>query len=276
VQGTSRLLAQRAEVPYDEMIWECAGINHLAWFTRLEHRCNDLYPPLKKKAKLDLEGRPPDPADAKDLVRKDIMLQFGAFVTESSGHLSEYLPYYRKRPDLIQQYSRDGYDGGSSFYANEWPAWRNAANAQRDAMLKGKEPLLWDRSYEYASWIIESCEKDAPYRIHGNVMNGGPHQGTLISNLPADGCVEVECMIDGKGVHPLRFGMLPPHMAALCDWNMRMFDMAAIAAMTRSKEAAIHALMLDPLTAAVCSPAEIRTMALELFKAEADFLPTFK
>jgi alpha-galactosidase len=276
VQGTSRLLAHRAGVPYEEMAWTCAGINHLAWFTTLRHKGKDLYQHLKTKARRDLAGKPDDPEDAKDLVRKDIMLHFGAFVTESSGHLSEYLPYYRKRPDLRDRYCRDGYDGGSGFYAQEWPGWRTSADRERLEMLRGKRPLTWDRSMEYASWIIEAREKDNPYVFYGNVMNTAGGAGLLISNLPADGCVEVACVADGQGIRPTHYGTLPPQMAAPCDWNMRMFDLGAQAAIDRSKEAAIHALTLDPLTAAVCSPAEIRAMALELFDAEKQFLREYK
>ena len=275
VQGTSRLMAKRAGVPYEEMTWECAGINHLAWFTRLEHQGHDLYPVLMEKARQDLAGAPSDPDDASDLVRKDMMLNFGAFITESSGHLSEYLPYYRKRKDLLEQYCRPGYEGGSSFYANEWPGWRKAADAARMAMIRGEKEIEWQRSFEYASWIIEGREKDVPQRIYGNVMNCSEQGGQLITNLPADGCVEVACMIDHNGVNPTRFGKLPPQMAAICDANMRMFDLGATAAIERSKEAAIHALLLDPLTAAVCSPSEIRKMTLELFEAEAEFLPGY-
>lgn len=292
VQGTSHLLAKRAGVPYEEMDWSCAGINHLAWFTKLEHHGKDLYPILKKKAAADLarafaEGRPEQPKRIsrhewetpewhQDIVRKDMMLHFGAFITESSGHLSEYLPYYRKRKDLVQKYSREGYNGGSSFYADNWPTWRKLADKQRAAMLAGKESMEWERSWEYASWIIEAREKDVPYRIHGNVMNNVKGAGQLITNLPADGCVEVACMIDRNGINPTRYGALPPHMAALCDSNMRMFDLGAQACIERSVEKAFYALMLDPLTSAVCSPSEIKQMTWELFKAEKKYLPGYR
>jgi alpha-galactosidase len=276
VQGTGHLLAKRAGVPYDEMTWECAGINHLAWFTRLEHNGENLYPRLMEKAKLDLAGTPASDDDAGDIVRKDMMLHFGAFITESSGHLSEYLPYYRKRKDLLERYGRAGYDGGSSFYADNWPTWRANADETRLAMLRGEKPIGKARSWEYGSWIIEAREKDTPVRIHGNVMNNTGGSGALITNLPADGCVEVSCMIDAAGIHPTRYGPLPPQMAALCDSNMRMFDLAATACIEKSKEAAIHALILDPLTAAVCSPAEIKQMTLEMFEAEEAFLPGFQ
>jgi alpha-galactosidase len=287
VQGTSHLMAKRAGVPYEEMTWECAGINHLAWFTKLEHDGRDLYPRLIKSAKADLarafkEGRPQKhegdiwnetiPEWHKDLVRKDMMVHFGAFITESSGHLSEYLPYYRKRKDLIEKYARENYDGGTSFYADNWPQWRKNADAERHDMLAGKTPIEWERSWEYASWIIEAREKDQPFRIHGNVMNNVHGASSLITNLPADACVEVACMVDRNGIQPTRYGALPPQMAALCASNVSMFDLGAKAAIERSKEAAIYALMLDPLTAAVCSPAEIKAMTLEMFEAEKDFL----
>ena len=291
VQGTSHLLAGRAGVPIDEMVWECAGINHLAWFTKLQHNGKDLYPLLKEKAAAELEkaiaegplkAKKKDqynfdvPEHHRDIVRKDMMLHFGAFITESSGHLSEYLPYYRKRKDLLKKYARPGYDGGSSFYADNWPTWRQNADKDRLAMVNGEKEINWERSWEYASWIIEAREKDVPFRIHGNVMNEAKGGGPLISNLPSDGCVEVACMIDQNGINPTTYGKLPPQMAALCDSNMRMFDLGATAAMEKSKEAAIYSLMLDPLTAAMCSPAEIKQMTLEIFDAEAEFLPGYK
>ena len=276
VQGTSHLMSMRAEVPFTEMEWDCAGINHLAWLTKLRHNGKDLYPLLKKKAQQDIDGKPSDPNDAGDLVRKDMMIHFGAFITESSGHLSEYLPYYRKRKDLLKKYARPGYEGGSSFYADNWPRWRKDADKQRMDMLAGKIPMDWQRSWEYASWIIEAREKDAPFRVHGNVMNSRNGGDTLISNLPADGCVEVACMVDRNGINPTRYGALPPQMAALCSSNMSVYTLGATAAIERSKEAAIHALMLDPLSAAMCSPAEIKKMTLEMFEAEKKFLPGYR
>ncbi len=279
VQGTSNRLAKRAGVPIEEVTWQCAGINHLAWFTQFEHLGRDLYPVLMDKARQDLAGNLVDPED-KDLVRKEMMLQMGAFITESSGHLSEYLPYFRPRKEEVVRYCRERYDGESRFYASNWPQWRKDADNERQEMLDGKRPSRWERSWEYASWIIEAREKDSPYRIHGNVMNFAPgsngEAGKLITNLPGDGCVEVACMVDRSGIHPTRYGALPPQMAHLCAANMAVFDLAATACIERSKEAAIHALMMDPLTAACCTPAQIRAMAEELFAAEARFLPGYK
>lgn len=296
VQGTSQLLAEYAGIPISEMEWECAGINHLAWFTKLKHQGVDLYPILKTKFRNEVDlglaefssgvaefGSQDDSHGVEatvqytqtDLVRKDMCLNFGAFITESSGHLSEYLPYYRKS-DAGRALLRLAYHGGSRFYASNWPRWRREADSERTKMLSGESSMVWNRSWEYASWIIEAIEKDSPYRIHGNVMNSSEKGGQLITNLPADGCVEVACMVDHNGVHPTRYGALPPQMAAISASNMSMIGLAAQAIIDRSKETAIHALMLDPLTSAICTPSQIREMTLELFEAEKDVLPSYK
>ena len=272
VQATSRILAARAGIPWRELTWECAGINHLAWFTRLEHDGADLYPRLFDQARGDLAGDPENDWDRGDLVRKDMMLHFGAFITESSGHLSEYLPYYRTRADVMEKYCGAEYDGESFFYATSWPQWRVNADAQRDRMLAGEESVPAKRSWEYATWIIEAREKNVPYTINGNV----PNVGGLIDNLPHDGIVEVATMIDRTGARPTHYGRLPTQMAAICASNMATYDLGAQAAIERSKDAAILAVTLDPLTAAVCSPTEIRAMVLELFDAESDYLPGFR
>ncbi len=271
VQATSRVLAARAGVAWRDLTWECAGVNHLSWFTRLEHNGVDLYPALMERARADLAGDPSVDWDAGDLVRKDMMVHFGAFITESSGHLSEYLPYYRTRAELLERYCGPAYDGESFFYPTNWPQWRVKADEQRDRLLSGEEQVEAKRSWEYASWIIEAREKNVPYVIYGNV----PNRGGLIENLAPDGIVEVATLIDRRGVSPTRYGRLPAQMAAICASNMPVYDLAAQAAIERSKEAAILAVTLDPLTAAVCSPAEVRAMVLEMFDAEADYLPGF-
>ena len=271
VQSTSRKLAEDAQVPYDQLVWACAGINHLAWFTTLEHERRDLYPNLIQK----VQDRKGDVYES-DPVRYDMMMHFGAFITESSGHLSEYLPYYRTSEQVRQAYCRDGYRGGSRFYADNWPNWRRDADLERQDMLAGRKQIELQRSYEYASWIIEAREKGAAFEFHGNVMNRTADSASLITNLSADGCVEVVCAVDRFGVHPQIYGTLPPQMAHICASNMAMFDLGATACIERSKEAAIHALLLDPLTAAVCCPVQIKQMALDLFEAESDYLPGFQ
>jgi len=261
VQGTSQALARYAGVPYEQMRWECAGINHMAWFTKLEHEGKDLYPVLRQRA-ADPEIYEQDP------VRFDIMMHFGYFVTESSGHFSEYVPYYRKRKDLIQKYCREGYRGETSFYAKNWPKWRQDRDERRKRILEGTEKIDLVRSHEYASNIVEAIALNRPCIVHGNVLNEN-----LIDNLPQGGCVEVPCYVDGTGIHPLKFGPLPEQVAALCRSNMAVFELGVKAALECNREAVYHALMLDPLTAAVLCPAEIRQMTDELFEAERQYLP---
>ena len=308
VQGTSHVLAKYADVPYDQMSWECAGINHLAWFTRLEHKGENLYEKVlnskfAEEIRLGIEEAEAglavyddqdreneeqtyeQPYEQIDLIRKDMCVNFGAFITESSGHLSEYLPYYRKS-DEGRKLLRRQYHGGSRFYASNWPNWRKTADENRMKIVRGEKKEDLARSWEYASWIIEAREKDSPVRIHGNVMNtilsangkargdaaGG---GKLITNLPEDGCVEVACMVDGNGIHPTRYGALPAQMAHICASNMAMFDLGATACINQSVDAAVHALLLDPLCQAVLTPREIKAMTLEMFEAEKDYLRAY-
>jgi len=264
VQGSSRQLARYAGVTYDELSWTCAGINHMAWFTELSCDGRDLYPELIEKVQADAELWEKDP------VRFDMMLHFGCFVSESSGHHSEYVPYYRKRPELIGKYCRDEYLGQSGFYADQWPGWRVESDQRRRDILDGKIEIDRESSLEYASRIIEAMETNRPAVIYGSVLNDG-----LIDNLPSDGIAEVACLVDRNGLAGVHFGSLPPQLAALCRSNMGMYELAAIACVEKSRTAAEQALMLDPLTAAVCCPAEIRKMTAELFDAEMEFLPGF-
>ncbi len=256
VQGTSQQLADYLDLPWQELRWRCAGINHLAWFTELTHEGRDMYPRLRQRAE------DPEVWDA-DPVRFEMMKHFGAFCTESSGHMSEYLPYFRKRPALIQKYTRGGYRGESGFYANNWPSWRAGGDDSIRELLQGRSPLALQRSEEYASTIIEAIECGRPAVIHGNVLNAG-----LIDNLPLDGCVEAPVLADGSGLNPVHFGPLPPQLAALDRAHMAVHGLMVDAVLGRDLEAARHALLLDPLTAAVCSPEEISGMFHEMVNAE--------
>jgi alpha-galactosidase len=261
VQGTSRQLARYMDIPYEEMRFRCAGINHLAFFTELTRHGEDLYPLLRQRAQ-DTAIYEQDP------VRFEIMLQFGAFVTESSGHFSEYLPYFRKRPDLIEKYCRQGYLGETGFYANNWPQWRENGAERIRRMLSGQDEIVIRRGHEYGSFIIETIEFNKPTVIYGNVPNTG-----LIDNLPSTGLVEVAVLVDRNGFQPTHFGALPPQMAALDSAHMFVHELVVTSILEQNREAAVHALMLDPLTAAVCSPAEIRQMFDEMAESEAAYLP---
>jgi alpha-galactosidase len=263
VQGTSEQLARYAEVPHEEMQWRCAGINHNAWFTELTHDGEDLYPLLKERAR---ESAFFD----QDPVRFEVMLQLGYFVTESSAHFSEYLPYFRKRDDLIEKFDRDGFRGQTGFYAQSWPLWRSGLDKYAEQMIRGEAEIELRRSYEFASYIIEAKETGVPARIHGNVLNTG-----LIDNLPQDGCVEVACLIDENGFSPCHFGGLPTQLAALNQGHMAVHELVVTSLLEGDREAAVHALMLDPLTAAVCSLEEIRSLFDELYAAEREFIRVF-
>lgn len=263
VQSTSHMLARYLGVPYIELEWQCAGINHNTWFTTLRHRGEDQYPRLRELARVP-EIYEQDP------VRFEMLLHFGAFVTESSGHFSEYVPYFRKRPDLIARYCRSGYRGASGFYANNWPAWRRENDSSIQAMLRGEAAIPAQPSHEYAATIVESIVLDRPSVIYGNVRNAG-----LIDNLP-DGCVEVACLVDRNGIQPCHFGPLPEQLAALNRSHMPVHSLVVDALLHADMQAARYALLLDPLTAAVCSPAEIDALFDEMWDAERDYLPALR
>jgi alpha-galactosidase len=262
VQATSRLLARYLGVPYEEMEWRCAGINHNAWFTELRHDGHDLYPRLRQQAHV------PDIYE-QDPVRFEVMLHFGAFVTESSGHFSEYVPYFRKRPDLVERYCREGYLGGTGFYADNWPTWRQNNDDSIREMLAGTREVPFERSHEYGSFIVEAIVTHRPTVIYGNVRNNG-----LIANFP-DGCVEVACLVDRNGVQPCHFGPLPEQLAALNRNHMAVHTLMCEALLIHSKEAARYAMLLDPLSAAVCSPTEISALFDEMWEAERAYLQPF-
>jgi alpha-galactosidase len=263
VQGTSRQIAKYLGIPYHDMTWRCAGINHNAWFTTLERNGEDLYPLLCERARVP-EIYEEDP------VRFEVMLHLGAFVTESSGHFSEYVQYFRKRPDLIKKYTRSGYLGESGFYANNWPEWRRANDAAIESMVHGDLSVPLQRSHEFGADIIEAIECRRPKSINGNVRNKG-----LIDNL-LDGCVEVECKVDGSGLHPQHFGPLPEQLAALNRAHMAVHELVVEALLERNKQKAKYALMLDPLTSAVCSLEEIDRMFEEIWEVERESLAVFE
>lgn len=205
-----------------------------------------------------------------DPVRFEFLRYFGAFVTESSGHFSEYTPYFRKRPDLVERYSRSEYRGETGFYAHNWATWREENEREICEMLEGTRELDYTRSYEYGSNIIEAVIFNRPTVFYGNVRNTG-----LIDNLP-DGCVEVPCLVDCNGVQSTHFGALPEQLAALNRSHMGVHTLMSEALLTQNKEVARYALLLDPLTAAVCSPAEISALFDEMWEAEREYLQPFE
>jgi len=264
---TSYELADYADVPYERMRFRCAGINHLSWFVTLEMDGEDLYPRVRRAAE--------DPAIyERDPVRFDLLRQFGAYATESSGHVSEYVPYFRKRKEVLEHYTRLNPDCEGGARARRWPRER----AEHEERLRsdlarersGERVFYLERSLEHSSYIIEGHALNRPQVIYGNVCNTG-----LIENLPQDSCVELACLVDQNGVQPAHFGRLPTHLAALDSAHIMIHDLMVQALLNEDREAAVHALMLDPLTAAVCTPAEIRQLFDEMAATQKDYLPHF-
>ena len=253
VQGTAGELAADLGVSADELDYHVAGINHLAFFLRLERGGEDLYPALHRIVD---EGRVPDD----NRVRYEVMRRLGRFVTESSEHFAEYVPWFIKadRPELIERFNipLDEYIRRSEAAAAD--TWDVPAEA--------------GRSNEYGADIIRACETGEPFSFNGNVPNafGG---GRLIDNLPADCCVEVPCVATASGIEPQPVGALPRQLAALMQTNVSVQGLTVEAALTGSREAVHHAAMLDPHTAAELSLEEVAGLVDALLEAHGDWIP---
>jgi len=264
---TSYELADYMNVPFERMRYRCAGINHLSWFVTLEMDGEDLYPRLRSSAE-DHAIYEQDP------IRFDLMRAFGYFPTESSGHVSEYVPYFRTRKALIEYYASIQPDCRGGERASRWPIDRKEHDERlRDYLereRRGERAFYLDRSLDAGSYVIEGYTQNRPQVIYGNVRNCG-----LIENLPRDGCVEVACLVEGNGIQPIYFGSLPTQLAALDSAHMMIHDLLVQALLNEDREAAVQALLLDPLTAAVCSLTEIRQMFDEMAATQQAYLPPF-
>ncbi len=260
VQGTAMQLAMDLGVPYDEINYVCVGINHMAFYLTFEHKGRDLYPDLYKVIE---EGRVPD----WNRVRYEMLKRLGYFVTESSEHFAEYVPWFikRDRPDLVERFNipLDEYIRRCEEQIAEWDAMRETFE-DPDAALEVAQ------SMEYGSLIVDSLETGTPRVIYGNVMNAG-----LIDNLPRESCVEVPCLVDRNGVQPVRIGALPPHLAALMQTNINVQALTVEAALTGKREHIYHAAMLDPHTAAELDLDQIWSLVDDLIDAHGDWLPAF-
>lgn len=260
VQGTAMQLAADIGVPYEEISYLCAGINHLAFYLRFERDGQDLYPLLHQVIE---EGRVPD----WNRVRYEMLRRLGYFVTESSEHFAEYVPWFikRDRPDLIARFNipLDEYLRRCEVQIADWEAMR--ADFEDPAAALRVVP-----SHEYGAKIIHSLETGVPRVIYGNVMNDG-----LIDNLPRECCVEVPCLVDRNGVQPTRIGALPPHLAALMQTNVNVQALTVEAALTGKREHIYHAAMLDPHTAAELDLEQVWALVDELIAAHGEWLPAY-
>ncbi len=290
VPHTAAELASDIGVPVAEISYLVAGINHMAFYLKFERNGEDLYPLLRRVL---AEGRVP----AHNRVRYEMFRRLGYFVTESSEHFSEYVPWFIKshRPDLLETFNipPDEYPARCEAQIMAWELAQAVdfkPTPDAVSLLQQKlEPLklmptmkqltvlsfmTMDRivpSVEYGSQIIHSMETGLPRTIYGNVMNHG-----IIDNLPADCCVEVPCLVDKNGVQPTRVGQLPPHLAALMQTNINVQSLAVEAALTGKREHIYHAAMLDPHTAAELDLEQIWAMVDDLLEAHRDMLPAYR
>lgn len=272
VQGTSQMLAEWANVPYEEVQYYCAGINHQAFFLEFKRGEEDLYPLIHSATERpEIAGAEP--------VRIDMLKHFGYFVTESSGHASEYVPYFRKSPErvtseLVPRFTAPGnewFDNGrTGGYLRKQQAYTEQVSEEFEALASGKTPVPSERSSEYCSRIIEAIETNQAIRVNVNVIN--KH---LIDNLPQGCCVEVPCLVDSNGVQPTHVDHYPTQLAALNRTNINVQELIVEAAVTGNKDAVYHAAMLDPLTSTVCTLPEIHNLVSEMLEAQTQWLPQF-
>ncbi len=260
VQVCASGLLEGLGMPYDEQVqWKIAGINHMAWLLEITRDGQDLYPEIKRRAAARTEKHG-------DMVRYEIMKRFGYYVTESSEHNAEYMPYFikSKYPELIERFN---------IPLDEYP--RRCVNQIRQWEERGHElynnpTLTHTRSHEYASYIMEAMETNKPYKIGGNVLNRG-----LITNLPSAAVVEVPCLVDKSGIAPTVIGDLPEQLAALNRTNINVQLLTIEAARTLKKDYIYQAAMLDPHTSSELSIDDIVSLCDDLIEAHGDWMPKF-
>jgi alpha-galactosidase len=260
VPHTAEAIADYVGVPAEELEYWVAGINHVAWFLEAEHDGESVYPDLREAM------NDPDVYE-RDTVRFEILRHFGAFVTESSHHMSEYVPYFRTEAETIEEMTGTGYAERmpTATYLEGWME----RSEERDRATFDDEDLQIERSEEYAARLIHSVETGQPRRLNLNVSNADG----AIANLANDACVEVPCLVDDRGVNPCAVGDLPPQLAALDRSSIDVQRLAVKGALEGDRDAVHRAVKLDPLTSAACTLDEIHEMTEELIEANAEYLP---
>jgi alpha-galactosidase len=268
VQGTAMMLADWIGVPHDEITYTCAGINHMAWYLDCKWNGKDAYP-LIHKAITEREE-----VYNEEQVRNEIYLALGYYITESSGHNSEYNWWFRKRPDLIEKYCTHGTGWNPGEYAYILKDYQEIEGIWKERFLQRLEaPLTEDdlaRGHEYAAYIINALLGGEAFKFNGNVPNAN-----LVTNLPQGACVEVPVYVDKAGFHPVHVGALPPECALMTNLSSSIEEMAIQAAFDGDPVAVYRAICHDPLTASVLSLREIKDMVNELFAQHKDYLPQF-
>ena len=258
----ARAIARYAQIPFSELYYSVAGLNHFAWFIDLRWHGKDLYPKLRETfSGSDIYLKPNSPLGHVDLVEIETMKTFGYF-TSGGGHLTMSLPYFRRKAELLERY-------GIHSLANMYTHVETVITDQDEELkrqLKSSNKLQFSREHTdtvIAVDIINSIETGKLIRIFGNVKNNG-----LITNLPEGCVVEVPCMIDKGGIHPCYIGDLPPQCAALNRMSINVQEMAVRGIVERDKNKILQAILLDPLTFSLASIDEIKQMVDELFRVE--------
>lgn len=268
VQGTSEMLARWIGAPYNEITYTCAGINHMAWYLKYEWNGQDAYPLLRKVVNENPE------VYNEEIVRNEMFLNLDYYVTESSGHNSEYNWWFRKRPDLIEKYCTHGTGwnpGVHRYILNEYRSREGTWKEDARQWFAKDEPISLERGHEYAAYIMNALMGGEPFEFNGNVANKG-----LISNLPENACVEVPVWVSKKGLESVRVGTLPPQVAILTGLSSQVEEMAVEGAITGNPRLVFQAILHDPLTSAVLSMAETREMVNCMFEQNQNYLPQFK
>jgi len=267
VQGTAGMLARWIGAREEDIDYVCAGINHQAWYVKFLWKGRDAYPLIRSA--VDRED-----IYNEEIVRNEMFRHLGYYVTESSGHNSEYNWWFRKRPDLLEKYCTHGTGWNPGLYGytlSEYLAQEKNWKKDIEAWLEDPKPLNLARGREYAASIVNARMGGEPFRFNGNVANTG-----LVTNLPPNACVEVPVYADRQGFSPVHVGALPPQCAALNNVSVAVEEMAIEACISGDPKGVFHAVAYDPLAAAVLSLTEIRQMVNEMLAKNRDHLPTFR
>jgi len=267
VQGTIMDMASWVGAPMDEVTYLCAGINHQAWYIDFKWNGKDAYPLLKEAMKK------PEVYNT-ELVRNEMFLHLDYYVTESSGHNSEYNAWFRKRPDLIEKYCTHSTGWNPGVYGYILDHYLSREKYWKEDIIEWleKDEIDLERGLEYAANIFDAVFGSGEmFEFNGNVRNYG-----LIDNLPSGCCVEVPVVASKRGLSPIHVGPLPDHLAILNNTSARCEELAVEAAITGNRKKVFYAICNDPLTSAVLSLAEIKSMVDEMFEKNKDWLPQFK
>jgi alpha-galactosidase len=268
VQGTAYMLARWIGAPRDEITYTCAGINHQAWYLKYDWNGVDAYPLIREAVETQEE------IYNEEQVRNEMFLHLDYYVTESSGHNSEYNWWFRKRPDLIEKYCTHGTGWNPGVYAyilDEYEKRRDTWKEEAQKWFAQETPISLERGHEYAASIINARMGGEIFSFNGNVPNTG-----IIPNLPEGACVEVPVFVDKAGFHPVHVGPLPPQCLALNHVSVMVEEMAVEACLSGDPRLVFQSIAYDPLTASMLSLAEIKTMVNEMLEQNREYLPTFK